>query len=103
MPNGEATLDVRTPVDGAAPWAGAPVPASEAAVAVAGLRGDSRGAVRPDAARTPFVPGETTVDAVAAYFPWHFYNDSWGIRIYERELLGYVDLIADAAGCSVDD
>ena len=38
----------------------------------------------------PFVLGESTVDAIAAYFPWHFYGESWDIAairhlaLYER-------------------
>jgi hypothetical protein len=80
---------------GGAPWVGIARPSSEVAVLLVGAAESGSGTGIPaNARREPFVVGESTVDAIAAYFPWHFFGDEWGIRVYEPAFLGFLAEIA---------
>src|SRR4051812_10156300 len=38
------------------------------------------------------------LDAIAAYRPWHFFYDDWGVYIFEREFFGFVRDFATLVG-----
>ena len=43
---------------------------------------------------TTSAPG---VDAIAAYLPWHFFRDAWGIYVYQQAFFGFSRDLADLA------
>jgi hypothetical protein len=98
-----ADTTAMSPSGEAAPWLGSPLPHSEESVWVRQPRAFTPATVPPGVPRTEFITGETTVDAIAAYFPWHFHGERWGIRIYQSPLLGFIDATASRARCTADE
>lgn len=82
-----------------APWIGIEPAESECEVLIGGPRAAFPPWAEIESRATVFTVGEDTVDAIAAYFPWHFFFENWGVRIYESHFLGFVEALAELARC----
>ena len=94
----------RIPDQFAAPWIGAQLPGDQEHEVRIDLGSLAAAGRAPTPANLVLETGRFTatespgVDAVAAYFPWHFFEASWGIRIYERPFYGFAADLASLAG-----